>query len=292
MAGFSGLIKKYPGFSTLLALEFVLLVIISYQVKVDERLTLLEKVGLMIFGPVQELNHQVVGTVSRTVDEKKSHDALVAENRELREALVSFNRLKTDYIESEMENDRFRRTLNLPQEEGWEYIHGEIIGKTHRRNDNMITINKGSSDGLRPDLGVIGPDGVVGVVWEVSGSYAKILPLNNPSAVAASIVQQSRYQESYVIGSSLRSSESDQSSNEAWLMNFPNFETIARGDLVLTSGLDFIFPKGIHIGRVQSASISQDFQKVLLQLSTDFSRLELVTVVVPPCRDEVNHEVE
>lgn len=284
MAGFSGLIKKYPGFSTLLALEFLLLLIISYQVKVDERLTLLEKVGLMIFGPVQQLNHRVVGSVSKTVEEKRTHEALTAENKQLREALISFNRLKTNYIEAEMENDRFRNLLSLPQEEEWEYVHAEVIGRTHRRNDYMITINKGSEHGVLPDQGVIGPDGVVGVVWEVSGGYAKIMTLNNPSAVVASLLQNSRYQESYVVGNG---------GVEARLENFPNFEAIAGGDLVLTSGLDRIFPKGHHIGRVSVASASQEmFQRALINLSTDFTRLELVTVVIPACDIEVDHEVE
>ncbi len=282
MAGFSGLIKKYPGFSTLLALEFVLLLIISYQVKVDERLTLLEKVGLMIFGPVQDINHEIVGSVSRTVDEKRSHEVLATENLALKKELIDFNRLKTLYIESEMENDRLRSLLALPEDDGWGYIHAQVIGRNHRRGDYMLTINKGSSDGIRRDQGVVGPDGVVGVVWEVSGSYAKIIPLNNPRAVVASLLQNSRYQESYVVGNE---------GAEARLENFPNFETISRGDLVLTSGLDGIFPKGHHIGRVIVPTVTQN-NAPLIQLSTDFTRLELVSVVVPICEDEVGHDVE
>ena len=79
----------------------------------------------------------------------------------------------------------------------------------------------------------------MGIVWELSGNYAKIMTANNPSSVIAAMIQDSRYSESYVSG---------QGTDKGSIKNFPNFKTIRPNDLVLTSSLDGIFPKGLHIG--------------------------------------------
>ncbi len=276
MASF-GLIKRFPNLSTLLALEFILLLILSYQVKVEPRVSLLEKTGLIIFGPIQALNQRVVGSVSHAVEDKKARAELIVENRRLRKKEIELEGLRTQFVETELENARFRELLDLPKEEEWRLVHAEVIGRTHRHNDYTIIINKGSRDGVRRDYGVIGPRGVVGIIWETSPGYAKILTMDNPSAPVAALLQESRFMESFVQGKG-------EGGSQARLKNFPNFETIRINDLVLTSGLDGIFPKGRHIGRVLSARASLDmFQTVDIKLSTDFARLESVTVLIPKC---------
>jgi rod shape-determining protein MreC len=286
MAGI-GFLKRFPGLSVLITLEFLLLLLVSYQVQVDERISLLEKTALAVFGPIQKLNHRLWGSLSRTVEEKRTIDELRSENQRLREEVRLLRKTELLYVETEIENDRLRDKLNLPKEESWAYVHAEVIGRSHRRNDYMITINKGSADGVRRDYGVIGPTGVVGVVWEVSPNYAKVLTTNNPSSVVAALVQDSRFNESYVRG--IGQWQGTEGVSRGQLNNYPSFEPVKLGDVVLTSGLDGVYPKGLQIGRVdeigETVELSRD---VKIRLSTDFGRLENVTVLVPLCAEELN----
>lgn len=277
MAGLR-IFKNYPGLGTLLAFEVFLFLVVSYQVQVDNRLSLLEKMGLIVFGPIQELNHRAVGSVSRLFESRKDRQTLLQENQRLADSLVGSAQIKSLLVELELQNERLRELLKLPRDDVWQHVYAEVIGRTQLRGDYMITINKGTDHGIHRELGVCGVDGVVGVVWEVSGSYAKVMTVNNPTAVVASLIQSSRYQESFVAGLG---------GSKARLENFPNFETIQPMDLVLTSGLDGIFPKGLHIGRVLRGKPSTHmFQEVEIQLATDFTRLEEVLVLIPQTGEE------
>ena len=273
------IIKKYPDSSTLIVLELILLLTVSYQIKVSPRVSLLEKAALTLFSPIQELNNRVLGSVEESFADRASRKTLERENARLETALRSHRRVLTQLAETERENARLRELLDMPDEDGWLRVYAEVIGANHRRDDYMITINKGADHGLARDQGVICPDGVVGVIWEVSGGYAKVMTANNPSSVIAAMLQDGRESESFAVGTG-------SGTFEGRLESFPNFREIARNDLILTSGLDGVYPKGLHIGRVISGVPSQYmFQDVDIRFTTDFTRLEEVVVLIPSCQE-------
>lgn len=279
-----GLLKKYSGLSTLLALELVALLMISYQIRVDERLTLLEQLSLMVFGPVQEAGDQLVDSVSGVMRERKSREELEADNARLRAEVLRLKDATSVLEETARANERYRRLLELPPRDEWEYLYAEVIGHSRRHNDHMILINKGFVHGVHVDMGVFCGEGVVGVVWEASSHYAKVMLVTNPAARVAALVQSSRYHESYVAGDG---------EGRGRLENFPNYEAVVLGDLITTSGLDRIFPKGMLIGTVNQAIPSQHaFQDVVLDFSADFSRLEEVVLLLPVGEEEAEHELD
>lgn len=272
MAGIS-LLKKYPGLTTLFALELVVFLIVSYQIQVAPKVSLLEKMGLVVVGPIQDVSLNLFSSVSKVSEDRRTVDALRVENAQLRDRLLTFEQTQSALYEAEVENQRFRKLLDLPDREHWQKVHAEIVGRSRRRNDAIVIINKGSNQGLRSDLGVACPQGVVGVIWEVSPSYSKVMTMNNPSSVIAAQVQKSRYQDCFISGLDAAHGR---------LENFPNFENLAFNELVQTSGLDGIFPKGLHIGKVVKAEPSTYmFQNVDVRFSTDFNKLEEVTVLIP-----------
>jgi len=285
MAGFNT-IKQFPGLTTLLLLEFLLLMVVSHQIQDDSNLSLLEKVGLMVFGPVQELNHRLVGSLSETLEEKKSRAALEEENKRLKRAQAGHEQLLTDLAEVELENARLRGLLDMPKEDGWKTIPAQVIGATQRRNDFMITINRGTSAGVQRDYGVYCSEGIVGIVWESSFNYAKVMTVTNPSSVVACMIQDSRHSESYVSGLGAMEGR-NRVRYTARVNNFPNSQTIRPHDLVLTSGLDGLFPKGLRIGQVTSGRPAANmYQSAEIELSANFSSLEEVLVLVPECRED------
>jgi len=272
MAGIS-LLKKYPGLTALCALELVVFLIVSYQIQVAPKVSMLEKMGLVLIGPVQNVSLNLFDSVSKVSEDRRTVEALRSENEQLHQRLLVLEKTQSALFEAEVENKRFRRLLDLPDRENWQKIHAEIVGRSRRRNDAIVIINKGTNQGLRADLGVACPQGVVGVIWEVSPAYSKVMTMNNPSSVIAAQVQKSRYQDCFISGLDAAHGR---------LENFPNFENLAFNDLVQTSGLDGIFPKGLHIGRVVKAEPSTYmFQNVDVRFSTDFNKLEEVTVLIP-----------
>lgn len=267
-----GFFKKYPGISTLLALQLVAFLLVSYQIQVNPRLTLLEQMGLTIIGPLQSINHSLIESVSGTFEERRTRETLERENEMLRRSLEEARARETQMREAEMENNRLRELMALEPRQRYDRVFADVVGNVQNRYDYIIFVNKGSVHGLKAEQGVYSPSGVVGVVWEVSSYYAKIMTLNNPSSAVAALVQHSRYQQCYVKGAGRGNGR---------LENFPNYEQIRYNDLVLTSGLDGIFPKGIHIGSVVQAKTSYMAQEVEIKFATDFARLEEVIVLIP-----------
>lgn len=272
MSGFS-LLKKYPGFTTFLVLQMVAFLIVSYQIQVDPKISLLEKMGLIVVGPIQGVSHSILNSMFGYSEDRRSLETLRDENEQLRERLIRYEQTMSALVEAEDQNTRLRALLQMPMRQDWQKVHAEIVGHSRRRNDAIIIINKGSLHGLRADLGVACPQGVVGVVWEVSPRYSKVMTINNPSSVIAAQVQESRYQDCFISGVDAAHGRLD---------NFPNFEKLDYNDLVQTSGLDRIFPKGLHIGRVVKAKPSTYmFQNIEVRFSTDFTKLEEVVVLIP-----------
>ena len=276
-------LKKYSDFSIFLGLELLLFLLVSYQIQVTPHVSLLEKLGLSIFGPIQRLNHYTLSALVDSFAEKKTVRELEARIQVLEQRLVDQHQLQARQREVELQNKRLRDLLDLPQPEQWRHIYAEIIGRSRRYQDNLIFINKGSRHGVRRDYGVLSKEGVVGIVWEVTAQYAKIMTLNNPGTVVAVRPQESRYSESFVVG---------QGFQKGRLENFPNYEEIAPRDLVLTSGLDRVFPEGLHVGQVLSAAPSDyAFQNVTIEFSSKLFQLEEVIVLEPLAQEGV-HELE
>jgi rod shape-determining protein MreC len=133
-----------------------------------------------------------------------------------------------------------------------------------------VTINRGTSDGLRRDLAVIAPAGVVGrVVGDPASRAARVQLLIDRSAGAGALIERSRAGGVAVgDGSGLR------------LEYVSALADVAVGDVVVTSGLDGIYPKGFVIGSVVSIEAASGSRTIVVRPSVDFSSLEEVLVVL------------
>jgi rod shape-determining protein MreC len=136
-----------------------------------------------------------------------------------------------------------------------------------------VTIDKGSRDGLRADMAIIAPGGVVGRVAVASARAAKVQLLIDRNAAAGVIVERSRAQ-GVVIGGGDERLRMDYVSEAA---------DIAVGDVVMTSGIDGIYPKGFAIGRVESVEKNGPaYKRIVVKPAVDFRALEEVLVVLTP----------
>lgn len=159
------------------------------------------------------------------------------------------------------------------QDAAYPLVPARVINNSLRSVDNYLTLNVGAADGVAPGLGVLSAAGIVGRVKAVSAHYATVTSLlHSKSAVAAKIKRDGTF-------GSVKWPGDDFS--HALLDYIPRQNRLVRGDTVVTSGYNAVFPEGVFVGTVESFVKEPDknFWTVTLRLGTDFSRLSYVYVV-------------
>jgi rod shape-determining protein MreC len=165
--------------------------------------------------------------------------------------------------------------LALPDsvEQRFSYVSATVVNNSVNRAANYITINKGSKDGIKPDMGVVSTQGVVGIVSNVSEHFSVIISLLNPkSRLSCKPLNGEFYSSLYWDGRDPR---------YAHLSEVPNHATFQPGDTIVTSGYSATFPPGMTVGRVLDADRTgeHNFYSLKVELATDFRRLKHVRVI-------------
>ena len=213
-------------------------------------------------------------------------------------SVVSYFKLARINSELAQENARLRTTIkSQPQftdvpdslfsehvgaDSSYRFISARIINNSVNKTFNYITLNKGREDGIKPDQGIISSDGIVGVVTNVSKSYALGLSvLNQRWGVSAKL------KESGFFGSLLWNGDDFRYAN---LMEIPFHVMLAVGDTVVTSGYSSIFPEGIMVGTIESFDqpSGENYYDITVKLSTDFKKISYVEVIRNIDKGEIN----
>lgn len=173
-------------------------------------------------------------------------------------------------------------TLDSVPSTQFEFIPAQVVNINISKFNNYITVNKGSLDGVAPDMGVISTEGVVGVVRNVSKHAAVIIPIINPS---------------FRLGAKLKHSDNfgsiawnGSNANEAQLTEVPKHELFSVGDTVVT-GFSRIFPEGIIVGYTKERAKSADdnFNTFNINLATNFQTLQHVLIINDKYHQERTH---
>lgn len=167
------------------------------------------------------------------------------------------------------------RLYSLEQMDTVDYriFKARVIKNTLNRADNYITLDRGASAGIRPDMGVVDANGVVGIVYKTSPHYSLVIPLlNSKSSISCKIVGSEYF-------GYLKWEGGD--SRFAYLKDLPRHAEFNLGDTVVTSGYSAVFPAGIMVGTVDDMSDSHDGLSYLLKikLATDFGKVSDVRVI-------------
>jgi rod shape-determining protein MreC len=149
-------------------------------------------------------------------------------------------------------------------------VAAQVIGTSGTESARLLYLDKGSKDGIKVDLAVITPDGVVGKVLSVYGETAQVLLMNDPTSGVGATLVNSRLQ-GIVKGTS---------TGQLQLNYIMGDETVQPGDRVVTSGGDRVFPKGLPIGTVVNVSMGRNlFLDITVKPAADLDRLEEVLVI-------------
>lgn len=165
------------------------------------------------------------------------------------------------------------RLLDLREHLKLKTVAAEIIGAAATPDFRTLTIDKGTRDGVRADMSVIAPAGVVGRLVVPSLRSAKVQLLIDRNAAAGAIVERTRAQ-GVVVGGG----------DDRLRMEYVSEAVdVIAGDLVVTSGIDGIYPKGFVIGRIESVERAGGaYKRITIKPAVDFSSLEDVLVVLTP----------
>jgi rod shape-determining protein MreC len=254
------------------------ILLISAQVNSRSGVPVLESVTFGFFAEVQRVTSAVVSGVGRAWNGYVGLQDVGAENevlkQQLAEALIALQ-------EQRALADRSRgleKLLELRDRTALQTTGAEVIAAGATPDFRTVTIDKGSRHGLRPDMAVIAPAGVVGRIVVASGKASKVQLLVDRNAAAGAIVErrESRAQ-GIVVGTG------DPRDYRLRMEDVSEVADVVAGDTIVTSGIEGIYPKGFTIGRVESVEKNGSAYKlIVIRPAVDFSSLEEVLVVLTP----------
>lgn len=265
-------IRHRPGL--LLGLAVVAhVVLISAQVTTATGLSIFQAVVLGAFSEVQRVTRGAIDGVeggwSRYVALWHLHDENAALKAQVEALQVQLQQQQALAQRAES----LRRILDLREQAGLDMVPAEIIAAGASPEFRTVTIDRGLGDGLKADMAVISPSGVVGRLILPSARASKVQLLIDRNAAVGALIERSRAQ-GVVFG------VGDGSLRMAFV---PGSSGVQAGDLVVTSGIDGIYPKGFVIGTVETVTRGPGtYHEITVRASVDFSRLEDVLVVRGP----------
>jgi rod shape-determining protein MreC len=257
----------------LVVLLFLQLLLMSGSVKGSDGSTLLESWSIRLSSPVVGLARAVGGGIGGMASAVKDLIGAHSRNEALEKEIAELRSELRRSRESSLENVRLRRLLGMREELGAGSIGATVVTSRLSDDAEMIVISRGSADGVKPDLPVVAWGGAVGRIVAVAAGHSKVRLLTDPNSGVGALVQRNR-DHGVVVG---------QGDNELDLLYLPGFSDVGRGDRVVTSGMDGIFPRGFGIGKVETIEPLPDGGlKISLEPEVDYSSLEEVLILLEP----------
>ena len=257
----------------LLAVVVGHVVLISAQVNTGSGVGVFEGVTFGLFSEVQRVVAGVAGSTVRIWDGYVGLMSVRAENDALRESVAELQfRLQQERALAQRARG-LEELLGLRRDIGFSTVSARVIAGDATPYFRTATIDRGSGDGVRRDSAVVSPDGVVGrVVGDPGLRAAKVQLLVDRSAAAGAIIERTRAA-GLVMG--------DADERLLRMEYVSNLEDVQLGDVVVTSGIDGVYPKGFVIGEVELVDRGVGLYKMIrVRPKVQFNDLEDVLVIV------------
>lgn len=193
------------------------------------------------------------------------------ENDRLKKELGRARERENRCEEIEFANSRLRNLLEFKEKKDIKLVAAEIIGRDPSPWHKSVVINKGMADGVEKGMPAVVPEGVTGLVMDASDHYAKVLLVIDKSCAVDALVQRTR----------ARGIVKGDPSGECVFKYALRKDEISKGDAVISSGLDGVFPKGMPIGEISRVDRGSSgiFQTVKIIPYADFEKMEELLVI-------------
>lgn len=217
------------------------------------------------------------GDVNDYLNLKVENQMLAEENARLQNLLERHFVYKSNVSSGRGDSAEVQRYRSLP---------ARVVSASIFKRNNYLSLDRGSSSGVRENMGVIGPNGAVGIVNQVSKHFCTVLPLINPNLALSGQLSSSGH------FGSVQWDARDY--RFTYLSDIPRYAKVDSGGLITTDGRSMAFPSDIPIGHVvsQELQVDQNFLRLKLELSEDFSKLQQVYILRDLMRDELDSLIQ
>lgn len=207
---------------------------------------------------------QGVSYVKEYINLKANNEQLARENAQLQ------NKLGSALYNNQINRNSVSDTLYIQQ---YTYIVAKVINNSVNKRNNYLTLDKGSSHGIKPEMGVITSNGLVGIVKQVSPRFCTVMSVLHKDTRISAKIKRNEFFGSLV-----------------WNGNDPKYATLKeidktvpvhKGDTIMSTSFSSIYPSGILVGTIEKAELESgsNFHNIKVKLSTSFSNLNYVYVI-------------
>jgi rod shape-determining protein MreC len=261
--------------------------IVNFILKNSNRLLFLLLLGISLFLTIQSHSYhkskiissanflsggvyEKINNISEYLNLRTQNDALAQENARLRSIL--FNT---------------KDTATVPKLDSIKGLHptdiivSRVIHNSYNSHENYLTLNSGSLQGVKPDMGVINSLGIVGIIDDTSPRYATVLSLLNIKSQINAKIKKSNHFGSLVWNG--------KSTGFVQLIDIPRLAAIRKGDTIVTGGQSVIFPENLNIGTVDKIYIDNqtNYYTLDVKLFNDMTNLGHVYIIKSKDREEI-----
>lgn len=231
-----------------------------------------EKVFIPVVSPFQKIVTHSIRSIKSLWQNYFYLVSVAQENRELKKALSLSNEKNNQCSETEFFNSRLRAYFKFKERTEHTVVAAEIIAKDSSTWFKTIIIDKGFDDGVGTGMPVVVPEGIAGQIIDVAAKYSKALLIIDRNSAVDALVQRTR----------ARGVIKGESDDKCFFKYALRKHDILQGDVIVSSGLDGVYPKGLRLGHVVNV-VKKDsgiFQEVKVEPFVDFEKLEEVLIVL------------
>src|SRR3954452_13966779 len=218
--------------------------------------------------------HGVRGLWSGYVDLHSVHE----ENKRLRQENQELKLQQALWNEDASQAHRLQALLDFKQHFIHQTVAAQVIGSSGTDNSRVLYLDRGARDGVKPDMAVITPDGIVGKIARTFATTSQVLMITDHTSGVGGLLESSRLHG--IVGGTPR--------GDLQLRYIMQEETLQKGEHVLTSGGDRIFPKGLQVGTISEIGRGGDlggFYTLTIAPAANLNRLEEVLIVTEIAND-------
>jgi rod shape-determining protein MreC len=274
------LVTRYRNVTILMVVLFVQVLGLAMQVKRATQDESTRLIRVWAVDAVTPLEKSIVWFQSGISGLWHNYFYLRGVRRENRDLKLEIERLRIEQVRLNEDAEQARRLqalLGFKEQFISKTLPAQVIGSSGSEQSRSIYIDKGSRDGVRPDMAVITADGIVGKVLRVFRATSQVLLVDDQTSGVGAILEKSRLQ-GVLRGTPL---------GEVVLEKVMSDEAVQPGEKVVTSGGDQIFPKGLAVGTVTKVSPGAElFLNIRVKPAADLSRLEEVLVITQQLEKE------